>query len=173
MNAEALIHYSKLYVVAWHWKEIYLYNLGMYSKFEMNNNTLRSQGKPDEPGFKSSYGQEIFLFSKLSRPAMGQPSLPFNANRGSFPGVKRLGCEVNHSSPSSAEVNNECSYISTALICHHGIEMENLSYLVRCITVLCRQILTHQIVNTDCYSGHQSVQIQHSILSYIHNFWQQ
>ena len=33
--------------------------------------------------------------------------------RGSFPGVKQLGCEINHSVASGAEVKNEQSYTST------------------------------------------------------------
>jgi hypothetical protein len=36
-------------------------------------------------------------------------------------GVKWLGCEADHSSPSSAEVKNVWSYISTTPVCLHGI----------------------------------------------------
>jgi hypothetical protein len=41
--------------------------------------------------------------------------------RGSFPGVKRLGREADHSSPSNAEVKNEWSYTSTPPIRLHGV----------------------------------------------------
>jgi hypothetical protein len=40
-------------------------------------------------------------------------SYPMNT-RGSFPGVKRPGRETDHSPPSSAEVKNEWSHISTS-----------------------------------------------------------
>jgi hypothetical protein len=39
---------------------------------------------------------------------------------GTFPGVKRLGREADHSSPSSAEVKNAWSYTSTPPIRLHG-----------------------------------------------------
>jgi hypothetical protein len=41
--------------------------------------------------------------------------------RGSFPGVKQLGCEADHSPPSSAEVKNAWSYTSTSPLHLHGI----------------------------------------------------
>jgi hypothetical protein len=41
--------------------------------------------------------------------------------RGSFPGVKQLGCEINCSFPSGAEVKNEQSYTSTpSVLSWHG-----------------------------------------------------
>jgi len=57
----------------------------------------------DKPGihihfvFKSSYGQEIFLFTKSPRLALCPPNLPFNVYEGSFLCVRQLGCQVNHS----------------------------------------------------------------------------
>jgi hypothetical protein len=41
--------------------------------------------------------------------------------RGSFPGVKRPGPEVDHSPPSSAEVQNAWSYTSTPPIRLYGV----------------------------------------------------
>jgi hypothetical protein len=41
--------------------------------------------------------------------------------RGSFPGVKRPGCEAYHSPPSSAEVKNVWIYTFTPLISLHGV----------------------------------------------------
>jgi hypothetical protein len=38
------------------------------------------------PRFKSQWGKEIRLFSKMSRPALGTPSLMFSKYQGSFPG---------------------------------------------------------------------------------------
>ena len=45
--------------------------------------------------------QQIFLLSKVSRPALGIPSLP---------GVQHLVHEANHTPPSSAKVKNEWNY---------------------------------------------------------------
>jgi hypothetical protein len=42
-------------------------------------------------------------------------------NRGFSLGVKRPGCETDHSSPSSAEVKNEWSYTSTPPVRLHGV----------------------------------------------------
>jgi hypothetical protein len=81
----------------------------------------------DRPGIyiyfvlKSSHGQEIPIFFTSPRLALCPLNLPFNAYQGSFPGIRQLGCQVNHLPPSDAEVNNELSDTSTALICHHGI----------------------------------------------------
>jgi hypothetical protein len=38
------------------------------------------------------------------------PSLVFKGYKGSFPGVKRLGLEVQHSSPSAAKVKSDWNY---------------------------------------------------------------
>jgi hypothetical protein len=55
---------------------------------------------------QSGYGLDgrgnIFLFSLASRPALG----PIQPPIGWVPRVKRLGCEVDYSPPSSAEVKN-------------------------------------------------------------------
>jgi len=36
-------------------------------------------------------------------------------------GLKQLGCEADHSPPSSAEVKNAWSYTSTLPVCLHGM----------------------------------------------------
>jgi len=36
--------------------------------------------------------------------------------------------DVNYSSPTSAKVKNEWRYISTPLMCHHGVERENFTF---------------------------------------------
>ena len=41
-------------------------------------------------------------------------------------GTKRPGREVNHSPPSSDEVKNEWSYVSTPPIRLHGVDRENV-----------------------------------------------
>jgi hypothetical protein len=60
------------------------------------------------------YSQGIFLFSTASRPALGptQPTIQWVPGAISL-GVKRPGCEADHSPPSSAEVKNAWSYTST------------------------------------------------------------
>jgi len=49
--------------------------------------------------------------------------------RGSFPGVKRPGREVNHSSPSSTEVKNKCNYASALPIYFQDAVRENFLFL--------------------------------------------
>jgi len=47
----------------------------------------------------------IFLFSTMSRPALGSnPTSYPMGTMGSFPGVKGPGREANHSPPSSAQI---------------------------------------------------------------------
>jgi hypothetical protein len=52
----------------------------------------------------------FFLFSKRHKPALGPTQLRIIGYSLSFPGVKRLWREVDHSSPSGAEVKNEWPY---------------------------------------------------------------
>jgi hypothetical protein len=60
-----------------------------------------------------------FLLASPSKPALGSTWPLFSVYRGSFPGVKRLGREVQHSLPSSAEVKNEWSCTTTPPMCLH------------------------------------------------------
>jgi hypothetical protein len=53
--------------------------------------------------FESRQRQDMFLFFKSSRPAVGS----HNGYRGSLPAVKRPVRQADHSSPSSADVTNE------------------------------------------------------------------
>jgi hypothetical protein len=62
----------------------------------------------DDLGFKSWQGLGIFLFTTVSRPTLGPTQPPIQWVPGALSlGVKWLGCEANHSPPSSAEVK-EC-----------------------------------------------------------------
>jgi hypothetical protein len=55
-----------------------------------------------------------FLFSTSSRPALGSTQPPTQWVPGAlFPGVKRLGREVDHSPPTSAEIKKMWIYTST------------------------------------------------------------
>jgi hypothetical protein len=65
-------------------------------------------------GFDSQWGLGIFLFIIASRTALGPIQTPIQWVPGALSlGEKRLGCEADHSPPSSAEVKNAWSYTST------------------------------------------------------------
>jgi hypothetical protein len=71
---------------------------------------------PDDPGFESRQGLGIFLFTIASKPALGPTQPPIQWVPGDLSqGVKRLGREADHTSPSIAEVKNAWSYTSTPL----------------------------------------------------------
>ena len=46
-------------------------------------------------------------------------------------GLKRSGCEVNHSPPCSGEVKNKWSCSSTHSVCLHGVKRENCTFFLR------------------------------------------
>jgi hypothetical protein len=83
--------------------------------------------------------RDFFSFPKRPDRLWGPPSLLFNGYRGTFPEVKWPEREVNHSSPSSAEIKNEWSYTSAPHICLHGMERE--SFTNRRFTVDCRNLV--------------------------------
>ena len=58
-------------------------------------------------GFESRKGQEVFLLSKMSWPALGHTKPPIQCVSQFFPGVKWVGHKGNHLLPSSAKVKNE------------------------------------------------------------------
>jgi hypothetical protein len=61
----------------------------------------------DKSQLDSKHGQTIFPFSYVQ---MGSEVLD---TKGSFPGVKHLECEADHSPPPSAKVKNKWSHNST------------------------------------------------------------
>ena len=65
--------------------------------------------------------KEFFSSQKKSRPDL-EPSLLFNAYRGSSQGINRPGRDVDHLHPSGAELNNEWSYASALPIFLHGVD---------------------------------------------------
>jgi hypothetical protein len=72
-------------------------------------------GRPRGRGSSPGRGKN-FLFSTLSRPALGSTQLPIHWVPGALSsGVKRPGREADHSSPASAEVKKMWIYISTSL----------------------------------------------------------
>jgi hypothetical protein len=76
------------------------------------------------PGLESRQGQEVFLFSETSTPAVGPPTLLFSGYPGSFLGAPV--CEVNHTRPSGIEVKNEWNCTSTPSVYLHGMDRDTL-----------------------------------------------
>jgi len=67
--------------------------------------------------FESRHEQEIFLFTTVSRPALGLIQSPIQCVSGHLSlGVKQPDCEAVQSIPSSAEVKNARSYNSTVVL---------------------------------------------------------
>jgi hypothetical protein len=76
----------------------------------------------DDRWFESWQGLGIFLFTTVSRAALGPTQPPFQWVAGALSlVVKRPGREADHSSPSSAEVEVAWSYASTPPIRLHGV----------------------------------------------------
>ena len=65
------------------------------------------------PGFESRNGKTLSLLQNRPDWLWGPPSLIFKWVPEFFAGVKQQGHEVDHSSPSTAEVKNKWSYIAT------------------------------------------------------------
>jgi hypothetical protein len=72
-------------------------------------------GLDDRGGRSSSLGRvKNFLFSTSLRPALGSSQPPIKwVPRALSPGVKRQGCQTDHSPPTSAEVKKIWTYTST------------------------------------------------------------
>jgi hypothetical protein len=64
----------------------------------------------------------MFSLKCLDQP-WGSPSLLIILCRSSFPRLK-LGCDVEHAPPYSAEVRNEWSYTSSPLMCLQGMDRD-------------------------------------------------
>jgi hypothetical protein len=76
----------------------------------------------DDQEFENRQGLGIFLFTTVSRPALGPTELPIQWIPGALSlGVKGQKRESDHSPPSNAEVNNTWRYTSTPSIRLHGL----------------------------------------------------
>jgi hypothetical protein len=76
----------------------------------------------NDRGFDSRQGLRIFLFTTVSRPALGPTQPPIQWVRETLSlGLKRPGRETDHLSPSSADVKSVWSYTSTPPIRLHGV----------------------------------------------------
>jgi hypothetical protein len=71
-------------------------------------------------------GLGIFLFTTASRTAPGPAQFPIQSVPGALSlGVKRPGCEADHSPAPSAEVKNAWIYTSTPPIRLHGVVLSS------------------------------------------------
>jgi len=62
----------------------------------------------NDQGFESRQGLGIYLFTTLSRPALGPTQSPNQWEPGTLSvRIKQPGCETDHSPPRSAKVENE------------------------------------------------------------------
>jgi hypothetical protein len=84
----------------------------------------------DDPGLESRQEQYRPIFSPRNLPqgTWGPPSLLLKGYRGSFPGIKQSDREADHSSTSSAEVQNEWRYISAPPTCLNGVERDKFNF---------------------------------------------
>ena len=73
------------------------------------------------------------------------PSLLFNVYWGYFLGIKRPEHDVDHSTPSSAEVKHERSCTSIPHTCLHGVDTDNFTFYC------CNIILTSVIWSSKCF----------------------
>jgi hypothetical protein len=73
----------------------------------------------------SGKGKRFSLLQNHSDRLWDSNRLLTNGCRGTFRAVKRSALEVHHSTPSKAEIKNECSYTSARLILLHGVEGDN------------------------------------------------
>ena len=91
---------------------------GIWTTYSLHNN--RCDSWHEEEIFPSP--KQVWLW--------GLPTLLFNRYCGSFPGIKRLGREVDHSPKSTAEAKKGWNYIFTPPICLHGVNRDNFAFKV-------------------------------------------
>ena len=85
----------------------------------------------DSSGFQTRSKHDISPLSETFGLALEPIHLTIQWPRGSFPGVKRPGREVHHSSPSSVKVKNEWSYTPSPPIFHHGVDRDSFIFIWR------------------------------------------
>jgi len=78
-----------------------------------------------QSGVQIPSGQEIYLFSEMSRLTLGPAQPPIKWVTGFLPWGKQLGCDV-YSPPSSIEVKNEWS---TPAVCFHGMNRASITFI--------------------------------------------
>jgi hypothetical protein len=91
---------------------------GLHGLYRDNVTNLRLEGWGSIPG-----RGKIFLFSIVSRPALGHTEPPIQW----VPEEKRPGREADHSPPSSAEVKSGGAITPLPHICFHGVMLNWIS----------------------------------------------
>jgi hypothetical protein len=103
-------------------------------------------------GVRVPLGPRIFSSPRCPDRLWGPPNLLSNGYRGALsPGVKRPGCEADHSLPTSAEVKEKWFYTATPHTLSCGVMLNSLSagtslpffYRVSRITTLSRKCIRH------------------------------
>ena len=95
----------------------------------------RSQNSNWATGWKTPssipvFGPDIYLFTKISRPALKPNQRPVTWIPAVLSQLKQPRRKSYHSPPPSAEVKNEWSYTSTPPIRLHGVERANFTIQV-------------------------------------------
>ena len=76
-------------------------------------------------GFESRRVQHFYILQNCPDCSCNPPSLLFSDYRSSLPGLKRPGCDVDHTLPSRAEVKNEWSYTFALPVYRHVGSRDN------------------------------------------------
>jgi hypothetical protein len=95
-----------------------------------------------------------FLFTKTVQTGSWAHTASCSVGAGFFffAGVKRPGCEFNHSLPFTAECKDECGYIGTFPVCLSGVHWENFT-----LCTLISSVLTHHPHIRRCVVWHTDV----------------
>jgi hypothetical protein len=120
-------------------------------------------------------GAGIFLFTTASRMALGSTQPPIQWVPGALSlEVKRPGHEADHSPPSSAEVKNAWSYISTPPIHLHGVVLSKRrynftfswggSYNIQILVIMLKYSLTG-VQNDEIYEVQSDQTMQKAVIS--------
>jgi hypothetical protein len=72
---------------------------------------------------------EIFFASPKLQDGLRRPPSPLMGTESSLPREKRRSHKADHSAPPTAEVKNNCNYISTPAIRHHGVQRDRFTHL--------------------------------------------
>jgi hypothetical protein len=107
MAAEVKLQHASIYFIHFCCMDIYFVSQVAQSVYQYSV-WLRA-GRPGDRGSIPSRGERIFPVASVSILALGLTQPPVQwVWRDPFPGAKaRLGCDTDHSPPSSAKVENE------------------------------------------------------------------
>lgn len=119
------------------------------------------------PGFESRLREINDSLLQIVQTASGAHPTFYLMGTGFFLGLKRPGCDVDHSSLPSAEVKDKWSYTSASHVCLHGVERDDF-------TIFCSLEYT-QLAEFQIYSAVNAFEIHSrgpsSNLSRSTDFW--